>query len=976
VDVVRSWMERATRMGKECAVVVPSRGLAVALKNRALLADMNLLGVRFLLPSELRELLGGEAVNRDALRLAAAIVAEEAESKAPGPGERKVASAIARSPDAFLNAFEQLDQAGWDPLEHLPRGLRGIARSFAERIADAGFQRTANLDRELKARARAQPPAFSQLLIIGFDAAHWPYFLLLCAAAHRATEVDVVLTEPRDEAREIDSLWIGSWEQEFSAAEPVAGDDRPRPMAEVLKLPESKNEIQRRVDQPASCIDFLVGETAADLAKIIASRTLEALAESGAPRIAIVFPRASALSRLASLRLADLGVLHNDSLGHPLADASDDPVWTAWLRLQDDRRVGPFVDFVEECATVPHISGLGSSAIAHRLRKELADLLIDDLPVLAASLAEREREPLAMSVAAGLDELVWLPERAPVVEMYSLTMRAFAQLGWHAKIVDLRWSVAAWIRKVRGTISRIFWLRWLAGVLSFSERQRVLEGRHPYACVHLIGLADAAPLEWTHVILGGLNEGVWPLAADEEGWLSEPEIIGLNAQARRLNKDTLVQGRHGEGHDAIRPEHMWCLTSGDIRALLQRQFFNLMENASIRVTATAAMRSPEVPERISPPGEFFSRLYFCTRGRAVSPVMMAALRAETDRWLASSGLWQAPVVDIDDVKETRGAWNIRRTDGRPFGEYEFALKLPPSEPVSLAATKWEWALSSPAHVFLDVFLNVSEPEEADPDFTARAIGTWVHRWLAKIGGGIRDGIFRPLPAAVELENIVRGSAAADRERVRELLAQCGRPIPDWWNAIWEEAFATAIALVRKIPAGVEWTHCATEFRLGALTVNFPDGTALRVSGQIDLLLAQGIANESGLPEGLVWIVDYKTGDPKALNAGRFAAGDGLQLGLYGLAARVLGAKDVYLSRVGRSLDLSGAQMSGKDLDALDSLWNGLVAMQESGRFGMLGAIRSPYGIRAMYPLATLGIDETLLQSKWAITHAPLSGGGE
>jgi hypothetical protein len=102
----------------------------------------------------------------------------------------------------------------------------------------------------------------------------------------------------------------------------------------------------------------------------------------------------------------------------------------------------------------------------------------------------------------------------------------------------------------------------------------------------------------------------------------------------------------------------------------------------------------------------------------------------------------------------------------------------------------------------------------------------------------------------------------------------------------------------------------------------------------------------------------------------------LQLGLYGLAARVLGAKDVYMSRVGRSLDLSGAQMSGSDLNALESLWNGLVAMQESGRFGMLGAVRSPYGIHATYPLATLAIDETLLQSKWAITHSALNGGEE
>jgi hypothetical protein len=123
-------------------------------------------------------------------------------------------------------------------------------------------------------------------------------------------------------------------------------------------------------------------------------------------------------------------------------------------------------------------------------------------------------------------------------------------------------------------------------------------------------------------------------------------------------------------------------------------------------------------------------------------------------------------------------------------------------------------------------------------------------------------------------------------------------------------------------------------------------------------------------------VDYKTSDPKALDVGKFAAGDGLQLGLYGLAARALGATTVHMSRIGRSLDLNDAQITDEDLNGLESLWQSLVAMQESGRFGMLGPLRSPYGVRVSYPLATLAIDETLLKSKWALTHSTLNGGDE
>jgi hypothetical protein len=986
VDVIRPWFERATARAqagdKGCVVVIPSRRLAVALKNRALKEGMSLLGVHFWLPGELREMLvsalglNGEVPERDALKLLTAAVAEEAAINATNESARQVAEAIGRSPNAFLRAYDQLDQGGWDPLEHLPEILRDLAETFADRVEQAGFQRLSRTDRELKRIAGSAPPVLSQLLVVGFDGAHWPFFPLLTGAIRSSSNGAVVFTEPRDEARTVDSLWIGSWEEEFAAVSHVSSGDRPRPMSDVLRLPDSKAEIERRSEVPAACIDFLVSETATELAKVIVARVLQALAECESPHIAVVFPRASALSRLVSLRLAEVSVQHNDALGHPLADASEDAAWTAWLRLQDDRRAAPFQRFIEECQTVPQLSILGSSVVARRVHKELGELLVDDLRVLAESMSGRTWDRLALSIADGLRELVWLPERAEITEMYALTLRAFAQLKWQARSIDLRRAVAGWIGRMLGSISRVFWLQWLAEVLAFSERQRERDGRHPYARVQLLALGDAAPLEWSHVILGGLDEGAWPLASDDEGWLSEPEIVSLNRRARTLNVEAVEQGRHGEGHDAVRPGYTWCLTSGDVRAVLQRQFFNLMENASIGVSATATMRSPDEPERNSPPGEFFARLYFCARGRAISPAIMEALREETDQWHASGGLWPQAIVDVSEVKETRHAWNARRKESRPFGEYEFALKTAPSPPISLAATKWESALTSPAQVFLDVLLNVSPPEEADPDLTARAIGIWAHRWLAKMGGASRGEGFRQLPGCANLEKIVRNSAAADRDAVEKLLQRCGRAVPDWWSAIWEDALATAIALSRKIPTGAEWTHCATEFRLGAMSVTFPNGGELRLSGQIDLLLAPGISTTTRLPQGVVWIVDYKTSDPKPLSADKMAMGDGLQLGLYGLAARKLGATSVQMSRIGRSLDLASPQLRGEDLNGLDSLWQALIAMQETGRFGMRGVLRSPYGARVTYPLATLGIDESILESKWELSHSKANGGDE
>jgi len=142
------------------------------------------------------------------------------------------------------------------------------------------------------------------------------------------------------------------------------------------------------------------------------------------------------------------------------------------------------------------------------------------------------------------------------------------------------------------------------------------------------------------------------------------------------------------------------------------------------------------------------------------------------------------------------------------------------------------------------------------------------------------------------------------------------------------------------------------------------------------LLAQGISTTTRLPSGVVWIVDYKTSDPRPLSAEKVAMGDGLQLGLYGLAARALGATTVHMSRIGRSLDLNAPQLRGEDLNGLDSLWQMLIAMQETGRFGMRGVLRSQYGTPVTYPLATLGIDESILETKWELSHSKANGGDE
>ena len=62
------------------------------------------------------------------------------------------------------------------------------------------------------------------------------------------------------------------------------------------------------------------------------------------------------------------------------------------------------------------------------------------------------------------------------------------------------------------------------------------------------------------------------------------------------------------------------------------------------------------------------------------------------------------------------------------------------------------------------------------------------------------------------------------------------------------------------------------------------------------------------------------------------------------------------------------QIQLADLDGLANLWRGLLRMQETGVFGMRGALRDEFGFGQDYPLATLAIDEDILAEKWALTH--------
>ena len=185
-----SWQQRQPTL-----VAVPFRSQAYAIKGLLLDRGVSLLGIRFVSPAELRELLAARSRTclalREHLRLLLAIAAEECMKLPEDPALRAkrmleadflAAKSVARAPDHLLRTIDQLGAAGWDfSAVELP-ALREIAARFQERLADCGFELIHTADRRALDQALASPPLFANILVTGFNGAHWPLWPLLQAA--------------------------------------------------------------------------------------------------------------------------------------------------------------------------------------------------------------------------------------------------------------------------------------------------------------------------------------------------------------------------------------------------------------------------------------------------------------------------------------------------------------------------------------------------------------------------------------------------------------------------------------------------------------------------------------------------------------------------------------------------------------------------------------------------------------------------
>jgi len=969
-DVIAPWFDQilpgAWQSELPSLVVVPTRGQADDIKARLIANGGSHLGLQFVTPSSLRAVLerhdATPTAQPELLRLLLAIAATEIEER-PDESEALAAKAVARAPALLLRALDRLETAGWKFKELGLPSFAPVVQNFFTLLKKCDFALRGESDRSRLQQHTHGRHEFSHVLISGFDGAHWAEWFVLRTAVELAKNATILLEEPRGNFSDIDLCWIGSWEEVCGEAQRAS-----KATASITHGDSLFSEMEMRGGaETTKRFDFLIGTNFSEQAEAITRQCIHYLADEKCTRLGVIFPDNGALPRLVASSLERLEIPHNDGLGHFVPGIFESAEWQAWIELQRAPRLNSFLRFLNALPNPTVLSPKVSRQVVEKiLRESYRELLLDDLELLrefcAASVDDKSQ-----ATAEVLRALPFLPAQATFAQFLEQTHIALAHLGWKQHALELATAVDNWSQRLDIKFSRALFLRWLEETAATSDAERSATGDHPYARVQLLTVARAQNQEWSHLILAGWNEGAWPPPAGAEFARAE-EIHAFNHNVQRLNQRAARQGSQGEGHTSVSENHSLYLGPSEQRAIALRQFDALLESASEGVTLTASLVHEDAPERFWNPSECFTELYLKTRDGTLTQTTLRNLQRAT-------ALLSKPTGAATDVQQTLIAFNARRDSSKSAGEYDFALRPNAAyRPVpTLSVTDIERMVSSPAIIWIKRYLGVEAPEDAANPWTATT-GKWVHHWLANIVHTRAGKIFSTFPSLTKIDEGICVTADEQCAAVQRLCGLLGKVVPDWWTSGWLNARYLARHLGAKIGAAKGWDWMATERAVGREgAVNIADGVEFKLHGQIDLVLAKDDA-PSFVGEK-VWIVDYKTGSTKELKTSdlhdSLVKGTTLQLGLYALAMRELGAAEVSVSIISLAVKNVAPQLSLVDLAPHTDIFADLAQMQRTGIFGMKGEIRPAFGYSAPYPLATLPIDNDILEDKWALTHPAL-----
>jgi len=968
---------------KPTVVLTPSRAESFYLRGRLVEEGVSFLGLRFWTPSDARKFLLGEispeigAATQAELRLVARACAERLARQAGA--DNATLTSVVREPGAFLRAYDLLLGAGWDPSREGAVYGRELAREMQRALEERHIATQAGLHRHLRREVSSRDdPLIANLLVVGFNAAHWPLWDLLKAVVFSAEEAVVALSEPRVFAEEIDQLWISSWEEvtqteAISPISPITPDESTAPFAGLVASYEKGDPG----NAAAADLTFLVTPELASHIRAVVLQALDYLKRDSCARLGIVFPEANALALGVSEELRRLGVPLDDGTGSLAPGLFERRCWQSWIALQEESGVQRLIAWVRACEAQGVSCGMEKSLaareIADVLENALGESLVDDLNFLARHLEDNSTGNRAGAVADFLRGRIALPEAATFAGFLAMTREALTLPGWEEHLARLRIDPPAWLRKSEEMLSRRVFLEWLKESTDSQTRTRGADGNHFYGKAHLLIYAQMTGQTWSHLILTGLNEGVWPRVFEAGAFGSRHELAALNRQARELNRLGAGQGGQGMGHETVGADRGHCLLPLERQELALRDLCAALESTGAAACLTAMTTEGG---RSLLPSDFFNHAYQAKTGRVLDEETFRSFANATQEWCRRHESFFESKTSIlsSSIATTRIAYAARRDATRTFGPYEFAYGQPPRRPIQLSCKRWEDAWNHPATVWLEEIVGASPWPEGALSWP-RAVGTWVHRWLA---ASLRE--CRERNSAKDFLPLLL--AAADREAfaVRNRARAAEIELYPWWDQVWAQARTTALGLAETLAPHLQDRQFLCEFRLPQdVMIALPgtDQTDFLLKGRIDLLLVEPGAIPHDLASGdfsgcACWVVDFKTGSAQSLSDKKIGEGKGLQTVLYALAVRARGAASTAISLHTCDAPLK-PQVQLDDVLGITPLFRSLDKFHRDGVFGMRADADNAYGYSPSYPMAMRFVPGNILEAKWALAHGAAPG---
>src|ERR1700677_1076200 len=205
-DVAGPWLRERTASAWKSplptVILTPSRAESFYLKGRLMTEGVAFLGLRFWTPSDARQFLLAElspgitVATQAELRLLARICAEDVLDQTRA--DNATLGSVVREPAAFLRAYDLMLGAGWDPARDGAVYGHTLARAMRNELSAHGVASQAGIHRILHDAIESRKnKLIADLLVVGFNATHWPLWDLLKATVGAAENAVIALAEPR-----------------------------------------------------------------------------------------------------------------------------------------------------------------------------------------------------------------------------------------------------------------------------------------------------------------------------------------------------------------------------------------------------------------------------------------------------------------------------------------------------------------------------------------------------------------------------------------------------------------------------------------------------------------------------------------------------------------------------------------------------------------------------------------------------------